>query len=58
MTPKLRPPGTPEPKPFMSEEEYRQWAAKFMEAVKPELDEQRRKRARSEEAARRHFIGG
>lgn len=56
MITKLQPPGSP--KPFMTEEEYRKWAEKFMASVKPELDEQRQKRARNEEAARRHFISG
>ena len=45
-----------QPKPFMTKKESRDWADRFAERVKPDLDKQRLARMRSEEAARRHMV--
>lgn len=46
-----------QPTQFMTADQYRVFAEKFQEQVKPELDKQREARVRSEESAKRHLIG-
>ncbi|MDX9978571.1 MAG: hypothetical protein RBU25_00870 [Lentisphaeria bacterium] len=53
---KLRIPGREDPQPFMTAEQYRPFAEMFQEQVRPELDQQRLARIRSEDEARRHLI--
>ena len=53
---KLQPMGQPQPKPFMTEKEYREFSAKFQREVRADLDKQREARRVSEEEAKRHFV--
>jgi len=46
----------PNPKPYMTAEEYRVWHEKLMREVGPYLERNRAARALSEENARHHLV--
>ena len=53
---KLHLPANAKVRRFMTAEQYRAFAEKFQQEVKPDLDRQREARIRSEEQAKRHFV--
>jgi hypothetical protein len=53
---KLQPLGEPEPRSYMTPEQYRAFAEKFQREVRPTLDRQYLARIHAEEAAKKYLI--